>query len=64
MWSNNAKNNAGVSVVIIGFGNHSNKTKYIYDGEKINGRYRITNSKSNVGRKPMINYVTGWINKK
>ena len=33
MWSNNAKNNAGVSVVIIGFGNHSNKTKYIYDGE-------------------------------
>ena len=37
---------------------------YIYDGEKVGGRYRITNSKSNVGRKPMINYVTGWINKK
>ncbi|MBO4338669.1 MAG: glycoside hydrolase family 25 protein [Clostridia bacterium] len=37
---------------------------YIYDGIKINGRYRITNSKRNVGRKPMINYVTGWIDKK
>ena len=33
MWSNNAKNNAGVSCVIIGFGNARplNK-KYIYDG--------------------------------
>jgi hypothetical protein len=37
---------------------------YIYDGEKINGRYRITNSKANVGKLPMINYVTGWIDKK
>ena len=37
---------------------------YIYDGEKINGRYRITNSKANAGRLPMINYVTGWIDKK
>lgn len=34
---------------------------YLYDGEKINGRYRITNAKKNVGRLPMINYVTGWI---
>jgi GH25 family lysozyme M1 (1,4-beta-N-acetylmuramidase) len=34
---------------------------YIYDGVKINGRYRITNAKKNVGRLPMINYVTGWV---
>lgn len=35
MWSNNAKNNAGVACVIIGFGNAcpSNK-KYIYDGDE------------------------------
>jgi GH25 family lysozyme M1 (1,4-beta-N-acetylmuramidase) len=37
---------------------------YIYDGEEINNRLRITNSKNNVGRKPMINFVTGWIDKK
>jgi GH25 family lysozyme M1 (1,4-beta-N-acetylmuramidase) len=36
-------------------------TYYIYDGIRINGRYRITNSKRNVGRLPMINYVTGWV---
>ena len=35
---------------------------YIYDGVKINGRYRITNSKRNVGRLPISSYVTGWIN--
>lgn len=34
---------------------------YIYDGEKINGRYRITNAKKNVGRLPLINFVTGWV---
>lgn len=34
-------------------------TYYLYDGEKINGRYRITNSKANVGKA-----VTGWIDAK
>ena len=34
-------------------------TYYLYDGEKVNGRYRITNSKANVGKA-----VTGWIDAK
>ena len=34
---------------------------YIYDGEKINGRYRITNRKEFCGKKPIANYVSGWI---
>jgi hypothetical protein len=29
-WSNNARQNAGVSVVIIGVRNHSNKPKYLF----------------------------------
>ncbi len=37
---------------------------YIYDGEKVNGRYRITNSKKNVGKLPTVNYVTGWVDLK
>lgn len=36
-------------------------TYYIYDGEAINGRYRITNSKSRVGKKPVALNVTGYI---
>lgn len=32
-WTNNAKNNAGVSCVIIGLANISDSNKYIYDGE-------------------------------
>ena len=36
---------------------------YAYDGVEINGRYRITNSPANVGKKPTALYVTGWINK-
>ena len=38
-----------------------NGTYYVYDGEIINGRYRITNNVKNVGRKPMAFFVTGWI---
>lgn len=38
-------------------------TYYLYDGECINGRYRITNAKSSVGKSPIGNYVTGWIKK-
>jgi GH25 family lysozyme M1 (1,4-beta-N-acetylmuramidase) len=34
---------------------------YIYDGEKINGRYRITNKEKNCGKKPIWLYVTGFI---
>lgn len=34
---------------------------YIYDGIKLNGRYRITNSKANVGKNPISQYVTGFI---
>lgn len=36
-------------------------TYYIYDGKKINGRYRVTNKKSNCGKKPLVMYVSGWI---
>ena len=36
-------------------------TYYIYDGQKINGRYRITNSVSNVGKSPAGVFVTGWV---
>lgn len=36
-------------------------TYYIYSTEVVNGRVRITNSISNVGRKPIGNYVTGWV---
>ena len=34
---------------------------YIYDGEKINGRYRITNKAKNCGKKPIALRVTGFI---
>ena len=36
-------------------------TFYLYDGEKVNGRYRVTNKKGNVGKKPVGLYVSGWI---
>lgn len=36
-------------------------TYYIYDGQKINGRYRITNKAKNCGKKPASLYVTGYI---
>lgn len=38
-----------------------NGTYYLYDGQKVNGRYRITNKMSRVGKTPMLLYVTGWI---
>lgn len=37
------------------------KTYYIYDGKKINGRYRVTNNKKNCGKKPLAMYVSGWV---
>lgn len=36
-------------------------TYYIYDGKKIDGRYRITNSKARVGKTPTWLYVTGYV---
>lgn len=36
-------------------------TYYLYDSQIVNGRYRITNSPKNVGKKPAGWYVTGWI---
>lgn len=38
-------------------------TYYLYDGAVVNGRLRITNSKKNVGKKPVGMYVTGWVDK-
>ena len=37
------------------------KTYYIYDGIKVNGRYRVTNNKKNCGKKPLALYVSGWV---
>lgn len=38
-------------------------TYWLYDGVNVSGRYRITNSPSNVGKTPIGTYVTGFINK-
>lgn len=37
-------------------------TYYVYDGKVIKDRIRITNKKENVGRTPVGNYVTGFVN--
>ena len=39
----------------------ANGTYYLYDGKAVNGRYRVTNKRANVGRKPAIWFVSGWI---
>lgn len=36
-------------------------TYYLYDGKASNGRYRITTSKANCGKRPIGDYVTGWV---
>ena len=33
---------------------------YFYDGILVNGRYRITNTPSRVGKTPVGQNVTGW----
>lgn len=38
-------------------------TFYLYDGKAVAGRYRITNSAKNANKKPLVLYVTGWIDK-
>lgn len=44
-------------------GTKKSGTYYLYDGAVVNGRMRITNKKSNCGKSPVGQYVTGWINK-
>lgn len=36
-------------------------TFYLYDGKKINGRYRVTNKPERVNKKPIGTYVSGWV---
>lgn len=36
-------------------------TYYIYDGQKVNGRYRVTKKEKNCGKKPVALYVSGWM---
>ena len=36
---------------------------YIYDGNAVNGRYRITTKPEYCGNTPAGKYVTGWVNK-
>lgn len=38
-------------------------TYYIYDGIYLEGRYRVTNSLKNVERKPIGDYVTGFVDR-
>lgn len=43
--------------------NYLTGTYYIYDGVYFEGRYRVTDSLSNVERKPMSKYVTGFVDR-
>ena len=36
-------------------------TFYVYDGKKINGRYRVTNRTDRVLKKPLLGNVSGWV---
>lgn len=36
-------------------------TFYLYDGKKVNGRYRVTNKPERVNKKPVGLYVSGWV---
>jgi len=44
--------------------NTVNGTYWLYDGILKNGRYRITNKESRVGKIPAVLNVTGWIDRK
>ena len=44
-------------------GTKKSGTYYLYDGQVVNGRMRITNSAANCGKTPAGSYVTGWVNK-
>ena len=43
-------------------GTKKSSTYYLYDGQIVNGRMRITNSVANCGKTPAGSYVTGWVN--
>ena len=36
-------------------------TFYLYDGKKVNGRYRVTNKIERVNKQPVEMYVSGWV---
>ncbi len=36
-------------------------TFYLYDGQKVGGRYRVTNQAKRVGKSPVWLYVSGWV---
>lgn len=36
-------------------------TFYLYDGKQVHGRYRVTNRKNRVGKKPVESNVSGWV---
>ena len=42
---------------------HFSGTYYLYDGKEILGRYRICKNSEDVGRKPVNQYVDGWLPK-
>lgn len=44
-------------------GTKKSGTYYLYDGQVVNNRMRITNSASNCGKTPAGSFVTGWVNK-
>ena len=44
-------------------GTKKSGTYYLYDGQVVNGRMRITNSVANCGKTPAGSYVTSWMNK-
>lgn len=44
-------------------GTKKSGTYYLYDGQVVNGRMRITNSAANCGKMPAGFYVTSWVNK-
>ena len=38
-------------------------TYYLYDGQAVNNRMRITTKSEYCGKTPFGSYVTGWVNK-
>lgn len=40
---------------------HKTGTYYFYDGENVNGRFRMTNLATRCGKKPVGQNVTGWV---
>ena len=42
-------------------GTKKSGTFYLYDGQVVNGRMRITNSAANCGKTPVGSYVTGYV---